>query len=82
VSSWNRDLEELESVSPLIKNIRTLLIWGSADTAVDPASAEPLKRRFSDCQLVMFDGVGHLPYEEVPEEFNRTVTKFLYENPR
>jgi len=47
VSSWNRDLEELESVLPRIHNIRTLLIWGAADTAVDPASAEPLKRRFS-----------------------------------
>lgn len=81
VSSWNRDLEELESVLPRIHNIRTLLIWGAADTAVDPASAEPLKRRFSDCQLVMFEGVGHLPYEEVPEEFNHAVTKFLHETP-
>ena len=80
--SWNRDLKELESVLPRIKNIPTLLIWGTADTAVDPASALPLKQRFSDCQLVLFEGVGHLPYEEVPEEFNRAVMKFLSESPR
>jgi pimeloyl-ACP methyl ester carboxylesterase len=80
--SWNRDLEELESVLPRIKRIPTLLIWGTADTAVDPASAAQLKQVFSDCQLVTFDGVGHLPYEEVPEDFNRVVIKFLSEGPR
>ncbi len=75
--SWNRDLEELESVLPRIANIPTLLTWGTKDTAVDPASAEPLKRCFRDCRLAIFEGVGHLPYEEVPEEFNRVVTEFL-----
>jgi pimeloyl-ACP methyl ester carboxylesterase len=80
--SWNRDLKELESVLPRIKSIPTLLIWGTADTAVDPASAMQLRQRFSNCQLVTFDGVGHLPYEEVPEDFNRVVTKFLSEGPR
>jgi pimeloyl-ACP methyl ester carboxylesterase len=25
----------------------------------------------------MFNGVGHLPYEEVPEEFNASVVAFL-----
>jgi pimeloyl-ACP methyl ester carboxylesterase len=82
VSSWNRDVEELESVLPRIENIPTLLIWGASDTAVDLASAARLKEQFSDCQLVTFDGVGHLPYEEVPEDFNRVVTKFLSEGPR
>jgi pimeloyl-ACP methyl ester carboxylesterase len=81
-SSWNRDLKELESMLPRIKSIPTLLIWGTADTAVDPDSAAQLKHAFSDCQLVTFDGVGHLPYEEVPEEFNRVVIKFLSEGPR
>jgi pimeloyl-ACP methyl ester carboxylesterase len=82
VSSWNHDLEELELVLPRIKSIPTLLIWGTSDTAVDPASAVQLKQVFSDCQLVTFDGVGHLPYEEVPDDFNRVVTKFLSEGPR
>jgi pimeloyl-ACP methyl ester carboxylesterase len=81
VSSWNRDLQELELVLPHIHRIRTLLIWGTADTAVDPASAAPLKQKIRDCQLVLFEGVGHLPYEEVPDEFNRAVVKFLSESP-
>lgn len=75
--SWNDDLKELESVLPRIANIPTLLTWGSEDTAVDPASAAQLKKCFRDCLLVIFEGVGHLPYEEAPDEFNRAVTEFL-----
>ena len=52
-------------------------MWGSLDTAVDPASASQLKQHFSDCRLVMFEGAGHLPYEEVPDDFNRAVAEFL-----
>jgi pimeloyl-ACP methyl ester carboxylesterase len=70
----------LESALPRIANLPALLIWGGKDTAVDPASAEQLKRHFRDCQLVTFNGVGHLPYEEVPDEFNRAVTEFLSSN--
>jgi pimeloyl-ACP methyl ester carboxylesterase len=78
--SWNRDLRELESRLPRIAHLPTLLIWGSLDTAIDPASAAQLKQRLRDCQLVTFDGVGHLPYEEAPEEFNRAVAEFLSSN--
>jgi pimeloyl-ACP methyl ester carboxylesterase len=75
--TWNRDLKELELMLPRIAQVPTLLIWGSLDTAVDPASAAPLRKCFKNCRLVMFEGVGHLPYEEVPEEFNRAVAEFL-----
>jgi pimeloyl-ACP methyl ester carboxylesterase len=75
--SWNRDLKELESMLPRIRHIPSLLIWGSSDVLVDPASATQLKQRFTHCRLVMFEGAGHLPYEEVPKEFNRAVTEFL-----
>jgi len=75
--SWNQDLQELESVLPRIAHIPTLLIWGSMDAAVSPESAARLRQEFKDCRLVMFDGVGHLPFEEMPEEFGRAVAEFL-----
>lgn len=75
--SWNRDLKELESILPRIADIPTLLIWGDRDAAVDPASALRLKAKFRRCDLVMLENVGHLPYEETPEEFNRAVIRFL-----
>ncbi|MBZ5574092.1 MAG: alpha/beta fold hydrolase [Acidobacteriia bacterium] len=80
--SWNRDLKELESLLPGIAHIPTLLIWGSLDAAVNPASAYQLQKRFRDCHLLMMKGVGHLPYEETPEEFNRAVTEFLFADNR
>jgi len=74
---WNEDLQELELTLPRIANIPTLLIWGSRDKAVAPASAERLKQNFRQCQLVVMEGVGHLPYEEAAAEFNRVVRRFL-----
>ncbi len=77
LSTWNRDLEELKSQLPRIAHIPTLLLWGNRDAAVSPASAEPLRKNFSNCRFVMMDGIGHIPYEEVPDEFNRIVNDFL-----
>jgi len=75
--SWNRDLQQLESMLPRINHIPTLMLWGSMDRAVRPESAHELLKHFQNCRLVMLKGVGHLPYEEVPEEFNRVVAEFL-----
>jgi pimeloyl-ACP methyl ester carboxylesterase len=75
--TWSHDLDQLQSVLPRISHIPTLLLWGAADAAVLPSSAEPLRQQFRDCRVLMFDGVGHLPYEEVPEEFNTAVGEFL-----
>ena len=77
VRRWTADLAELERALPKIRDYRTLLIWGTRDRAVDFQSAEPLRRNFRDARLVAFDGVGHLPYEEAHEEFNRTLIDFL-----
>ncbi len=77
VSAWNRDLADLQSLLPRIADIPSLLLWGSRDTAVSPASAEMLSQQFKHCQVEILDGVGHLPYEEVPELFNTSVIEFL-----
>jgi pimeloyl-ACP methyl ester carboxylesterase len=77
VRSWTADLAELETALPKIRDYPTLLIWGTKDRAVHFQSAEPLRRNFRDARLVAFEGVGHLPYEEAPEDFNRAVVDFL-----
>jgi pimeloyl-ACP methyl ester carboxylesterase len=82
LSTWNRDLDDLKSALPRISHIPTLLLWGDRDGAVSPTSAEPLKQNFQHCRLVIMKGVGHLPYEEAPDEFNRVVTDFLFSKPR
>jgi len=75
--TWNRDLKELKSSLRQIADIPALLVWGDLDGAVYPSSASRLAQEFRDCQLRILIGIGHLPYEEAPEEFNRTVSEFL-----
>ena len=77
VRNWTSDLGELERALAKIRDYPTLLIWGTKDRAVDFRSAEPLRRNFRDTRLAAFEGVGHLPYEEAPEDFNRALVEFL-----
>ena len=76
VRRWHRDVPALE---PFYKKIRvpTLLVWGDNDEAVLPSSAAHVERAIRGSKLVMMPGVGHLPYEEAPEEFNRVLLEFL-----
>ncbi len=77
VRTWTEDLRELETVLPRLASVPTLLMWGSKDTAVYASSADPLRKFFPNSELVVFPGIGHLPYEECPEEFNRALIEFL-----
>jgi pimeloyl-ACP methyl ester carboxylesterase len=71
------DVGEIKAVLPSIANLPTLLIWGDRDRAVVPKSAPLLKAQFSNAKLFVIKGAGHLPYEEFPQEFNRTLIDFL-----
>jgi pimeloyl-ACP methyl ester carboxylesterase len=77
VRTWTADLRELEALLPKLAQVPTLLMWGDKDPAVYVSSMEPLARHFEHVQKVVFPNVGHLPYEECPEEFNRELIKFL-----
>jgi pimeloyl-ACP methyl ester carboxylesterase len=82
VKSWTADMAALETALPKIRDYRTLLMWGTKDRAVHFKSAEAVRRNFLDARLVAFKGVGHLPYEEAPEEFNRALVGFVTEASR
>jgi pimeloyl-ACP methyl ester carboxylesterase len=79
VQTWTKDMRELEALLPKLAEIPTLLMWGGKDTAVYVSSMEPLARHFRNVQTVVFAGVGHLPYEECAEDFNRVLIRFLTE---
>jgi 4,5:9,10-diseco-3-hydroxy-5,9,17-trioxoandrosta-1(10),2-diene-4-oate hydrolase len=74
--NWEHDLAALEGAIPCVE-APTLLVWGTRDGAVDLRSAEPLKRSLRHCRVQMLPGVGHLPFEESPEVFNRLVLDFI-----
>src|SRR5262249_28300060 len=74
---WKSDLADLARILPLIRTIPTLLLWGTLDGAVNLESAAKVQETFDDCQLEIFPGAGHLPYEEFPDDFNQRVLHFL-----
>jgi pimeloyl-ACP methyl ester carboxylesterase len=77
VRTWTQDLRELQEALPKLAGVPTLLMWGSKDSAVYASSAEQLAKYFSNSRTIIFPGIGHLPYEECPEEFNRALIEFL-----
>jgi pimeloyl-ACP methyl ester carboxylesterase len=77
VRTWRADLHEIEPALARIVDKPVLLIWGDRDGAVDPRSAQQLLKRLPNARLELLPGIGHLPYEEAPEDFNRIVLDFL-----
>jgi len=77
VRTWTQDLAELETILPKLASLPTLLLWGEDDPAVYASSARRLAQFFLNPQTLIFPGVGHLPYEECAEEFNRALIEFL-----
>ena len=77
VDCWKSDLSEIGSALPKVADLPTLLVWGDRDRAVLPSSAAALTAQFHSAELAIIRTAGHLPYEELPDEFNRLVETFL-----
>lgn len=74
--NWQADMVALREAIPRVQ-APTLLVWGSRDGAVDPSSADSLRMALRQCRVELLPGVGHLPFEETPEVFNRLVLDFI-----
>lgn len=55
----------------------TLVIFGRDDRIINPSAAESFRERIAGSEVVMLDGVGHLPMEEAPEQTARVIQDFL-----
>ena len=75
--TWNRDMQSVKESLTKIADIPTFLIWGDRDAAVSPASMKPIQLSLHNSRVLVMPGIGHLPYEEAPEEFIRAVAQFL-----
>jgi pimeloyl-ACP methyl ester carboxylesterase len=67
----------------LITGLRvpTLILWGARDRLFPPEDAQHFHRDIAGSQLVIFDGLGHMPQEEDPERTLAAVKVFLGELP-
>jgi pimeloyl-ACP methyl ester carboxylesterase len=67
---------------PLLQRISapTLLLWGKQDAMIPFTNAADYTQAIPHSQLVAFDGVGHLPQEEAPEQSLPPLRDFLLQN--
>jgi len=58
-------------------NVRTLQIFGTADTALSVAAAKGSSAWVEDHKLELLDGVSHWVQEQAPEKVNNLIENFL-----
>lgn len=74
---WTSDMGTLKQQLGRLAGKPTLMIWGDRDRAVGLASAAELQKVLPHSKLVVLPGVGHIPFEEMPEICNRAMQKWL-----
>jgi pimeloyl-ACP methyl ester carboxylesterase len=57
--------------------VPTHIIWGASDPLFPLEHATRAHRALPGSRLTVIEGAGHTPQAERPEEFNRTLAKFL-----
>ncbi len=82
VRGWHPDIRILSNAIDTISGMPALLLWGSKDIVVTSFSSLELKKHLKGSELVVLEGIGHLPYEEAPAGFNRIVREFLERKPK
>jgi pimeloyl-ACP methyl ester carboxylesterase len=81
VVSWTRDFQAIEPrLAEIANNVPTTLLWGAKDLIVSVHSARQLQTAMNNAALIVLENVGHLPYEEAPEEFNSAVITWMNDN--
>lgn len=58
---------------------RTLVLHGTLDV-IPPGQARVWAESLPNARLVLFEGVGHFPYLEAPEQFGRALDAFMAGN--
>ena len=77
VRGWYTDMGQLREVLTSLSEKPTLLIWGDRDRTVGLSSARELQRMLRRSRLMVLPGVGHIPFEEMPEECNQAMRDWL-----
>jgi len=70
---------EVEDISSHIKELRvpSLILWGNRDTIMPVGYAEYFHRDIPGSRVIVYDGVGHVPQECVPNKVAADMKAFL-----
>jgi pimeloyl-ACP methyl ester carboxylesterase len=55
----------------------TLIMWGDNDPIIPVDHGREAHDEMPGSRLVIFEGVGHFPHVEVPEQFVAALTDFI-----
>lgn len=77
VQRWFVDMGLLRSALTRLAAKPTLLIWGDRDRAVGLPSGRELQRTLPHSSLMVIPGVGHIPFEEMPDVCNKAMRDWL-----
>ena len=55
----------------------TLILFGKQDRLINPTAAQTFHERIGGSEVVLLDGIGHLPMEEAPDETAAAIDDFL-----
>jgi pimeloyl-ACP methyl ester carboxylesterase len=55
----------------------TLILFGKRDRLINPTAAQSFHERMPGSEVVLLDGIGHLPMEEAPDETAGAIADFL-----
>lgn len=74
-SNANREPEFAGRLNEIVQP--TLIIWGAQDKLIYATAAQTFDERIPDAEVVILDGVGHIPMEEAPEATANAMRRFL-----
>jgi pimeloyl-ACP methyl ester carboxylesterase len=77
VRRWSADMKILRSALSRVAAKPVLLIWGDRDRAVGLNSARDLQRKLPQSRLLVLPGVGHIPFEEMPDICNQAMHDWI-----
>lgn len=71
--------EPYEYNSPRIGTIPqpTLILWGELDQLIPVRDAYKFEEDIENAELIVYDGIGHIPMEEIPEQTAQDALGFL-----
>lgn len=74
-----QDKKDWKTVEASIKKVKqpTLIIWGSEDKLIPLENAHRFNKDIANSELKIYEGVGHVPMEEIPLESVALVETFL-----
>jgi pimeloyl-ACP methyl ester carboxylesterase len=81
VGHYDADLQHCTEGQLAGIRVPTLITYGTLDLATLPAYNEAVHAQIPGSEVHVFEGAGHLPFSEFPDEFNALTLDFLRRHP-